>query len=106
MTFTIYSYGDVSALYGMLNGVVMIMGDDVYKTMLRMMLGFGATMMALYMMHAGVHAHRGWKWLVTVALMSSILFTPKANVVIEDATGHNLPAVVANVPYALGRVNN
>lgn len=101
MDFTIYTYGDVSALYGMLNGVVMIMGDDVYKTMIRMMLGFGAMTMILYMMHAGVHAHRGWKWLVTVALMSSILFTPKANVIIEDATGHSSPAVVANVPYAL-----
>ena len=101
MTFTIYTYGDVNAMYGMLNAVVMIMGDSVYSTMIRMMLGFGAIMMMLYMMHAGVHAHRGWKWLVSVAIMSSVLFTPKANVAIEDATGQNSPAVVANVPYAL-----
>lgn len=99
--YTFYTYGDVGTMWGMLNSVVMIMGSSPYQTMIRLMLAFGAILMSLYMMGLSTHAHRGWRWLITVALVSSILFGPKATVAVEDVTGNDAPQVVANVPEAL-----
>lgn len=99
--YTFYTYGDVSSMWGMLNSVVMIMGSSPYQTMIRLMVTLGALLMTLYMMGLATHAHRGWRWLVTVALMSAVLFGPKSTVGIEDVTGANAPDVVANVPTAL-----
>lgn len=99
--YTFFTYGDVNGMYGMLNGVVLLMGSNAYNTIVHLMLLLGGVLMMLYMMGVGVHAHRGWKWLVTVTLMSSILFGPKSTVAIEDATGIQSPAIIENVPTAL-----
>ncbi|MFN4266407.1 MAG: conjugal transfer protein TraG N-terminal domain-containing protein [Aquabacterium sp.] len=99
--YTFFTYGDVNGMYGMLNGVVLLMGSNAYNTIVHLMLLLGGVLMMLYMMGVGVHAHRGWKWLVTVTMMSSIMFGPKSTVAIEDATGIQSPAIIENVPTAL-----
>lgn len=99
--YTFFTYGDVNGMYGMLQGVVLLMGSNGYNTIVHLMLLLGGVLMLLYMMGVGVHAHRGWKWLVTVTLMSSVLFGPKSVVAIEDATGIQSPAIIEGVPTAL-----
>lgn len=99
--YTFFTYGDVNGMYGMLQGVVMLMGSNGYNTIIHLMLLLGGVLMLLYMMGIGVHAHRGWKWLITVTLMSSVLFGPKSVVAIEDATGIQSPAIIEGVPTAL-----
>jgi conjugal transfer mating pair stabilization protein TraG len=99
MAVTIYSYGNLDALTGIFNAIVMVMGGNDYKDAIRIaiMLGFG-----IAAINAATQQHRSWQWVVTVIVMYQILFVPKTTAVLQDRTGTAAARSVSNVPYALG----
>lgn len=99
MAVTIYSFGNLDALTGIFNAIVMVMGGNDYKDAIRIaiMLGFG-----IAAINAVTQQHRSWQWVVTVIVMYQILFVPKTTAVLQDRTGTAAARSVSNVPYALG----
>jgi conjugal transfer mating pair stabilization protein TraG len=97
---SIYAYGNVDALHGVLNAVAMIMGSNSFEHMVRLgvVIGF-AVVATMAMMPGGLQ--KGFNWFMAVAVIGGVMLIPKANVTIEDQTGMQAPQVVANVPWTL-----
>ncbi|MBQ0946414.1 conjugal transfer protein TraG N-terminal domain-containing protein [Ideonella sp. 4Y16] len=99
-TLTIYAYGNVDALHGILNAIAMVMSANDFADMIRVAVIVGFVSVAILAMLPG-NLQKGWNWFMTVAVLSGVLLVPKANVSIEDKLGLQPPVVVQNVPWGL-----
>lgn len=99
-TLTIYAYGNVDALHGILNAIAMVMSANDFADMIRVAVIIGFISVAILAMLPG-NLQKGWNWFMTVAVLSGVLLVPKANVSIEDKLGLQPPVVVQNVPWGL-----
>ena len=99
-TLTIYAYGNVDALHGILNAIAMVMSANDFADMIRVAVIVGFISVAILAMLPG-NLQKGWNWFMTVAVLSGVLLVPKANVSIEDRLGLQPPVVVQNVPWGL-----
>ena len=104
-TMTIYAYGNVEALHGIFNAVAMLMGGSEWDGLVRLAVLIGFTTVAVLSLAPG-NSQKGINWLLSVAVLSGVLFTPKVTVVIEDKLGLDAPRVVANVPLMMGLVGS
>lgn len=96
----VYAYHNSDSLFGIFNAVAAIMGAGSYRQAVAAVVfcGFVAAM-AAYMFAS--EKLQGWKWLVSVVLVYSVLFVPKVSVGIVDKTGGAPVKVVANVPFGM-----
>jgi conjugal transfer mating pair stabilization protein TraG len=81
----------------------MVMGATDFQGLIRLVVLIGFMAVSITMLLPGQH-WRGWGWIISVTVMSSMLFTPKATVSIVDKTGTQAPVVVSHVPYMLAMV--
>ncbi|MEW8375813.1 MAG: conjugal transfer protein TraG N-terminal domain-containing protein [Candidatus Thiodiazotropha sp.] len=96
----IYTYGNGEFLALIFNGVVALLGDSNFTTLMRLAGIFG-------LMWVSIKAalYRGpveWTYLIWFVLIYGVLFVPKVDVVIVDRLDNNQTRVVANVPWGLG----
>ena len=96
----IYTYGNGEFLSMIFNGVVALVGDSNFTTLMRLAGIFG-------LMWVSIKAalYRGpveWTYVLWFMLIYGVLFVPKVDVVIVDRLDNNHTRVVANVPWGLG----
>jgi conjugal transfer mating pair stabilization protein TraG len=101
MAVTIYAHGNSDSLHGIFNGVAMVMGGNDYSDMVKIAVVIGfLTVGALAMAPTGMS--KSWNWIISVAVLNSLLFVPRTEVVIVDRLNQHPTAVVGNVPWTLG----
>lgn len=96
----IYTYGNGEFLSLIFNGVVALMGDGNFTTLMRLAGIFGLMWVAIK-----AALYRGpveWSYIIWFMLIYGTLFVPKTDVVIVDRLDNNNTRVVANVPWGLG----
>lgn len=98
MSATINAYGNIDALHGIFNSIVMVMGGADYKDAVRIAITIGFAVAAIAAVN---QQHRSWQWVVTVMVIYQLMFVPKETVVIQDRTGPQVATTVGNVPFAL-----
>lgn len=96
----IYTYGNGEFLAMIFNGVVALLGDSNFTTLMRLAGIFG-------LMWVSIKAalYRGpveWTYLIWFVVIYGVLFVPKVDVVIVDRLDSSQTRVVANVPWGLG----
>lgn len=96
----IFTYGNGEFLAMVFNGVVALMGDGDFVTLMRLAGIVGLIWVSL---KAGLFRTQvEWTWLIWFVLIYGVLFIPKVDVVIVDRLDNNQTRVVANVPWGLG----
>lgn len=100
MAVEIYSYGNVDALHGIFNAVTMIFGGADFLDMVRTCIVAGFLAVMVYAALPG-QSWRGWGWFISLTVVYSIMFVPRADVIITDKLGVQPPVVVSNVPWTL-----
>ncbi|WP_127476718.1 conjugal transfer protein TraG N-terminal domain-containing protein [Sulfurivermis fontis] len=96
----IYTYGNGEFLSFIFNGIVALMGDGNFTTLMRL-----ASIFGLFWVSIKAALYRGpveWTYLIWFVLIYSVLFVPKVDVVIVDRLDPSQTRVVANVPWGLG----
>lgn len=99
-TWSIYTYGNGPFLVEVFNGVVAIMGDNNFTTLMRIAGLFGLYWVAVKA--ALFRTSVEWTYLIWFVLIYGVLFVPKVNVAIVDRLDNSATTVVANVPLGLG----
>ena len=100
----IITYGGGEFLVDILRGVVMVVGDSTFGTVLRL-----AILVALLWMLLKLAFFASWtealQWYLVVVLVNMMLLVPKETVVVIDRLDPGMPAsVVDNVPLGLSWV--
>jgi len=98
--FEIYAYQNSDSLFGIFNAVAAIMGSGTYASALAAV-AFCGFLAALAAYAFAPEKLQGWKWILTVVLVFSVLLVPKVTIGIVDKTGGAPVKVVANVPLGL-----
>jgi len=96
----IYTYGNGEFLAMIFNGVVALIGDSNFTTLMRL-----ASIFGLMWISIKAALYRGpveWTYLIWFILIYGVLFVPKVDVVIVDRLDSSHTRVVANVPWGLG----
>lgn len=94
--FEIYTYGNNSALYVMLNGIASLMGSDDYMGLVRTI----SFLAFLFAMVGGALTYRfhALSWFLGLVFVYMVMFVPKVDVIVIDKTSTNPPVTVSNVP--------
>lgn len=101
MAVTVYAHGNSDSLHGIFNGVAMVMGGNDYADMVKIAVVIGfLTVGVLAMAPTGIG--KSWNWVISVAVLNSLLFVPRTEVVIVDRLNQHPTVVVGNVPWTLG----
>lgn len=98
--FEIYAYQNSDSLFGIFNAVAAIMGSGTYASALAAV-AFCGFLAALAAYAFAPEKLQGWKWILTVVMVFSVLLVPKVTIGIVDKTGGAPVKVVANVPLGL-----
>ena len=98
--FEIYAYQNSDSLFGIFNAVAAIVGSGTYASAVAAV-AFCGFLAALAAYAFAPEKLQGWKWILTVVLVYSVLLLPKVTVGIVDKTGGSPVKVVANVPLGL-----
>ena len=100
MNWEIVTYGNGEFLSTVFNGVVALMGDNNFTTLMRLA---GTVGIFWVMLQAALYRGRvDYMYPVWFVLIYGVLFVPKTNVMIVDRLDGDQTRVVANVPLALG----
>ncbi|MHB0991749.1 MAG: conjugal transfer protein TraG N-terminal domain-containing protein [Burkholderiales bacterium] len=104
MTYTIYSYWNITELTGVFNAVAALVGSSDFGGAIKFLVLVAILSLAMTILAGRGKMEEFWQWTIMVALLNGFLLVPKATVQIVDQTGTNPPAVVANVPIGLAAV--
>jgi hypothetical protein len=96
----IYTYGNGEFLAMIFNGIVALLGDSNFTTLMRLAGIFG--LMWVSLKSALFRGPVEWTYLIWFVLIYGVLFVPKVDVLIVDRLENNQPRVGANVPWGLG----
>ncbi|MBI2792167.1 MAG: conjugal transfer protein TraG N-terminal domain-containing protein [Gammaproteobacteria bacterium] len=103
MTFEIITYGAGPYLDNVFNGIAGIAKSDDYDTILNFAVLFAVVAVAYYSILKGNVVILS-KWFLGYTLAYSLLFVPKAEVVIIDRIYGDTPRIVKNVPFGVASV--
>jgi hypothetical protein len=101
MTWTIYSYWNITELIGVFNAIAAIFGSGGFNGLLRtvvLIMLFSITLVAL---SGRLTSGDTWKWLIMVVILNGMLLVPKVTVQLEDKTSSQPTAVVSNIPLGI-----
>lgn len=96
----IFTYGNGEFLAMIFNGIVALLGDSNFTTLMRLAGIFG--LMWVSLKSALFRGPVEWTYLIWFVLIYGVLFIPKVDVVIVDRLENDQTRVVANVPWGLG----
>ena len=98
---TLVTYGGGDILSHVFNGIAALVGDDAYKTVLRLV-GLIALLWVLAEVTVTTNYIKLLTWLSSFYLLLNVLLVPKITVVIEDKLNNNAVYTVDNVPLGVG----
>ena len=96
----VYAYQNADSLFGVFNAAAAIHASNDYMAAVAAV-AFCGFVAALIAYAFAPEKLQGWKWLVTVVLVFSVLIVPRVTVGIVDKTGGSAVKVVANVPFGV-----
>ncbi|HHC71954.1 MAG TPA: conjugal transfer protein TraG [Thiotrichales bacterium] len=100
-TWEIFTYGNGEFLALIFNGIVALMGDGAFESLIRL----AGVVGLLYVIFRAAFLSAGkadWGWFFLYITLYGALFVPKVNVTIVDRIIPNNTRTIANVPIGLG----
>ena len=98
-----YVYGGLELYRDMFNSIAIMSGLDVVGSFVRVMLLLGLTIVIAQAVFSQ-RPQEILRWFITMFFVGSVAFIPKTTVVIHDRLSGGAPAVVDNVPLAIGLI--
>lgn len=98
-----YVYGGLELYRDMFNSIAIMSGLDVVGSFVRVMLLLGLTIVIAQAVFSQ-RPQEILRWFITMFFVGSVAFIPKTTVVIHDRLSGGAPAVVDNVPLAVGLI--
>ncbi|MDA0938783.1 MAG: conjugal transfer protein TraG N-terminal domain-containing protein [Proteobacteria bacterium] len=108
MDCTVYTTGGGEFLVRIFKGMVALVGDGSYTSMLKIVVLFGLIWILLEVTFSG-EFKRGIKWFFAMFLAFNIMMVPKVTVIVEDKLNPNLVGhgnIINGVPFAIGMVGH
>jgi conjugal transfer mating pair stabilization protein TraG len=98
--YTVYTFSNSDALSGLFNAVAAMVNANGFSGAIAaaIICGFCAGLLAMVFARDRL---AGPRWLLSVTLIMTVLFTPRASVQLVDTVGAQPPVVVDNVPWGL-----